>query len=72
MSYDKNIMASQIESLQLEIADNEVKIKTLWDEIKDFSTVDYVRAERVGKKILSIRGEINSIKKKIEKLRQPL
>lgn len=63
---------SEMTILLQQIKEKQGKVDSLYNEIKDFSTSDYVRTERVGKLILSIRGEINALNKKVKDIEKKM
>lgn len=60
----------EIQFLNSEILSLQDKVDELWKTIKDFTKADYVKAERVGNAIRSIRREIDGKKARLAKLKK--
>lgn len=59
------MLIDEAEGIKDQIKENQNNIDKLYNEIRDFSGADYVKTERVAKRIQSLRSEINSLTKKI-------
>jgi hypothetical protein len=53
--------------MKMDIKEKQANVKSLWLGIKDFGSADYVKVDNISRLIMLIRGEIDSLNKKINK-----